>query len=280
MDTTLLLLCSLEPFPASLEFKHSLLRIALELELNFWLTWLFDPFRGRQSLRPSHTNTSLPEERLELSYLAILHFSSVSATGSISQGGLRVVWIPPEPAAHLGNPVPLYGLPLLSVLEGGGMLFGFYLTPVSVWLSTAVCFILLLVSAFHETSWCFQLMTPKCLTLNLWLWSPYQPPPSFACWGLPLAMPSYGGGHVYLELACTLASNCHLSCLVITVWYQAGSLQKDSPAYPTGMAALALCGCPLSCWGAHLLPSGSGDGVFFPLCLDRICPFYFASWSL
>lgn len=101
-----------------------------------------------------------------------------------------------------------------------------------MWLSIAVCFILLLVSAFSKTSWCFQLITPKCLTLILWLWSPYQPPPSFSCWGLPLAMPSYGGEHVYLEIACTLASNCHNNSFVVTPWYQAGSMQTDSPAYP------------------------------------------------
>lgn len=157
------------------------------------------------------------------------------------------------------------------------MLFGFQF---SVWLSTAVCFVLLLVSAFPKTYWRFQLMTPKCLTLNLWLWSLYQPPPSFACWGLPLAMLSCGGDHVYLDLACTLACNCHINCFVITAGYRAGSMQTDSPAYPTGLAALALCGCPLSSWGAPLLPSGPGDGAFLPVCLDRICPFYFASWSL
>lgn len=69
-------------------------------------------------------------------------------------------------------------------------------------------------------------LSPKCLTLNLWLWSPCQPPPSFACWGLPLAVPSCGGDHVYLEIACTLASNCHINCFVIIAWYQAGSCRQ------------------------------------------------------
>lgn len=96
---------------------------------------------------------------------------------------------------------------------GGGCCLGSFLLQFSVWLSTAVCFVLLLVSAFPKTSWFFQLKTPKCLTLNLWLWSPYQPPPSFACWGLPLAMPACGGDHVYLEIACTLAGNCHINCI-------------------------------------------------------------------
>lgn len=212
----------------------------------------------------------------------MLHFSSLSATGNISWGELRVVWIPPEPAALPGT-VPFYCLPLLYCIFClclGRCCLGSIWFQFSVWLSIAVCFVLLLISAVPKSSWCFQLITPKCFTLNLWLWSPYQPPPSFAYWGIPLAMPSYSGDHVYLQTACTLASNCHINCFVITAWYQAGSTQTDSPACPTGLAALALCGCPPGCWGAHLLPPVSGDSAFFPVCLDRICPFYFASWSL
>lgn len=158
-----------------------------------------------------------------------------------------------------------------------GVLFGFCLTPVLC--VTQHCCVFCSAAAYSIPQ-NLLVLSPKRLTLNLGLWSPCQPPPSFACWGLPLAMPSYGGDHVYLEIACTLASNCHINCFVITAWSQAGFCRQIPLLTPTGLAALALCGCPLSCCGAHLLPSASGDGAFFPLCLDRICPFYFASWSL